>query len=320
MFLRNITLSLVTIAALAACGDKKPENDILNCSSEETKSAFNHSLKADILKNFETFQKDDKQLSNLSLEMLSQDLDAISFDLEDIKAQSSSNENEVSCVAQLTVSIDNTMLTEAVNKAAKLQYGFDINRDAQLNGFEIFINDVFKTPVQYQINQNNTDQITQNKGSFSAALLKNLLIVRNVDKNPYEGMQQPGFEVPEVASAAETASEAMGDPIQNLLDKLDTENTASASVDTNTTEPAATATDPAITANKQKNQQARNQIDKMWNNLPAEVKDSLKEEEQAWKSNRVKSCADAGSEAKQLECETNSINKRIRELKQYSVE
>ncbi len=322
MLLRNICLSLVTIATLAACGKNSPDDAAAICSAEETKTAFAQQFKTDVLKNFQQYQQDDKQLVKLSLDAIGLDLDKVKVVLEDIRPQSLGNDSEkVSCIAQLTVSLPENMINEAQVKAKKMTYGFDINRDAQLNGFEVFIDNAFKTNVQYSVNPKQKNAIEEDKGSASAALLKNLFIIRNVDKNPYEGMEQPGFA--QAASDVPASSVPEGDPLGNLLNKIDKEMAASetgtAPTD-NTGNAQSDANNAVLQSAKQKNQQARGQIDRIWNGLPAEVKDSLKNEEQNWKNNRIKSCGQESDATKQLECETNSINKRIGELKQYSVD
>lgn len=320
MHLKNICLGLIAAATLAACNKETPEDAVAICSAEATQAAFQQQFKDNMLKSFQQFKLEDKQLVDLNLDSVRTDLEQLQFSLSNFNAQSLNNDKNVNCIAQLNIHLSNEMLLEAQDKAKKLDYGFDVNRDANLNGFEVFINNDFKTPVQYAVNTANNQIISEDRSQFGAIFLKNLLIIRNVNKNPYEGMVQPGYEVASDISA----SVPTADPLQSLLDSIEADSeakdaSASATAATEAGTPVAPV-DTNLQANKQQNQQARQQIDKIWGNLPAEIKDTLKEEEQNWKNNRIKSCAVEGSEAQQLECETKSINKRIKELKQYSVD
>ena len=309
------SLIITTSLALSACGESNKPTP-LSCSSDPVKAELNATLQKQLQQELQALTVEQTALSGLiNLAGLQQDMQAIQFSVENVRPENPAKEGQTSqeCLGTLVVAIPPDIIMAAHKQSAVNKWSFNLPAEAALNQFSRKDN-LFSRTVQYStdLTHDATKINLQLKDSpRMGPLLQNLLLAKNLTAPVSKMAASEVMELPDLPDEALTAASDSMQPDSNLPDNP---NTGPVDGD-------------QLAQMQNDNNQAQAEIERIWQELPEEVRQSLRAEEQAWKSKRISSCRASAQAAtnptereyKRLQCDTDSIRARIGELSKYHV-
>ncbi len=309
------SLIITTSLALSACGEPAKVTG-LSCSSDPVKTELNTALQKQLQQELQALTIEQPALKGLiNLAGLQQDMQAIQFSVENVRPETPVKEGQSSqnCIGDLVVAIPPAIIMAAHKQSSVNKWSFNLPAEAALNQFNRKDN-LFSRTVQYStdITDDATKINLQLKDSpRMGPLLQNLLLAKNLTAPVSQAAASEVMALPDLPDETLNTASAIMQPDSNLPD-----NAQTGTVDAD-----------QLAQMQNDNNQAKAEIERIWQELPEEVRQSLRAEEQSWKSKRISTCRSSAQTAthptereyKRLQCDTDSIRARIGELSKYHV-